>query len=248
MKSALKTTVPREGAALVWAAVSALAVVAAGAGCAPAHIAEYTPKQRQYDLPSGSKNEDQPLSSGSLWHEGRPASMLFTDARALHANDLVVIKIEEVADAHRSANTDLSRSSESDAAITAFLSLVSRLKQDPTAADNMFKIGGSSNSKFNGDGSTDRTEHFTATVPAMVRKVLNNGNLFVEGHRVILVNAEEHHFYISGVVRPIDIDQENSVKSSMVADAQIEFVGRGVLTDNQRQGWLSRFLGWIWPF
>ena len=85
-------------------------------------------------------------------------------------------------------------------------------------------------------------------MPAVVRKVLPNGNLFVEGHRVILVNAEEQHFYISGVVRPIDIDQENSVKSSMVADAEIEFVGRGVLTDNQKQGWLSRFLGWIWPF
>jgi flagellar L-ring protein precursor FlgH len=82
----------------------------------------------------------------------------------------------------------------------------------------------------------------------MVTKVLPNGNLFIEGHRVILVNAEEQHFYISGVVRPIDIDQENSVKSAMVADAEIEFVGRGVLTDNQRQGWLSRFLSWVWPF
>ena len=79
-------------------------------------------------------------------------------------------------------------------------------------------------------------------------KVLPNGNLFVEGHRAILVNSEEHHFYISGVVRPIDIDQQNSVKSSVVADAQIEFTGRGDLSDNQKQGWLSRYLGWIWPF
>ncbi len=85
-------------------------------------------------------------------------------------------------------------------------------------------------------------------MPAVVRKVLPNGNLFVEGHRVVLVNNEEQHFYISGVVRPIDIDQENSVKSSMVADAEIEFVGRGVLTDNQHQGFLSRYLGWLWPF
>ncbi|HEY5284846.1 MAG TPA: flagellar basal body L-ring protein FlgH, partial [Polyangia bacterium] len=93
-----------------------------------------------------------------------------------------------------------------------------------------------------------RSESFTATVPAVVMKVLSNGNLFVEGHRAILVNSEEHHFYISGVVRPIDIDQLNSVKSSVVADAQIEFVGRGELTDNQKQGWLSRYLGWMWPF
>jgi flagellar L-ring protein FlgH len=77
---------------------------------------------------------------------------------------------------------------------------------------------------------------------------LPNGNLFVEGHRVVLVNNEEHHFYISGVVRPIDIDQENSVKSSMIADAEIEFTGRGVLSDNQQQGWLSRYFGWMWPF
>ncbi|MES1206113.1 MAG: flagellar basal body L-ring protein FlgH [Pseudomonadota bacterium] len=225
-----------------------VAVVTAAVGCGPAHVGNYVAKKRDYQLAAESKNEDQPLSTGSLWHEGRPASMLFTDARALHANDLLVVKIEEVADAHRSANTDLERASQSQAAVDAFLGLVSKLKQNPAAADGLFKIGGSSSSTFKGDGSTDRSEYLTATVPAVVRKVLANGNLFVEGHRVILVNAEEQHFYISGVVRPIDIDQENSVKSSMVADAEIEFVGRGVLTDNQRQGWLSRFLGWVWPF
>jgi flagellar L-ring protein precursor FlgH len=65
---------------------------------------------------------------------------------------------------------------------------------------------------------------------------------------VVLVNNEEQHFYISGVVRPIDIDGENSVKSSMVADAEIEFTGRGVLSDNTRKGWLARRLGFLWPF
>jgi len=97
-------------------------------------------------------------------------------------------------------------------------------------------------------GDTARSESLTATVTAVVTKVFSNGNLFVEGHRVILVNEEEHHFYISGVVRPIDIDQDNSVQSYMVAEAQIEFVGRGVLSDNQKPGWLSRALGWMWPF
>jgi flagellar L-ring protein precursor FlgH len=50
------------------------------------------------------------------------------------------------------------------------------------------------------------------------------------------------------VVRPIDIDQENSVKSSVVAEAEVEFTGRGILTDNQRQGWLSQVFSWVWPF
>jgi flagellar L-ring protein precursor FlgH len=215
---------------------------ALGAGCGPAHVGGYTPKRREYKLPSEAKNEDAPMSPGSLWHDGRPASLLFTDARALRTNDLVVIKIEEVADARRSANTDLDRSSSAQAQIDQFLGMLSKLKGiDP-------KIGGSSKTSFKTEGNTGRSEYLTATVPAMVTRVLTNGNLFVEGHRVILVNSEEQHFYISGVVRPIDIDQENSVKSSMVADAEIEFVGRGVLTDNQKQGWFARYLGWLWPF
>ncbi len=64
---------------------------------------------------------------------------------------------------------------------------------------------------------------------------------------MILVNAEEQHFYISGVVRPIDIDQMNSVKSSQIADAEIEFTGRGIMSEAQEKGWLSKVLGWIWP-
>jgi flagellar L-ring protein precursor FlgH len=223
--------------------VTSLALAGLFAGCGPAHIGEYVPKKREYKLPSEAKNEEQPLSPGSLWRDGRPASLLFTDARALRTNDLVVIKIEEVADAKRSAGTEVNRDSQSEAQVSAFLTLLEKLNKG-----NKLSIAGSSKTAFKGEGKTDRSEYLTATVPAMVSKVLSNGNLFIEGHRVILVNAEEQHFYISGVVRPIDIDQENSVKSSMVADAQIEFVGRGVLTDNQRQGWFSRFLGWIWPF
>jgi flagellar L-ring protein precursor FlgH len=222
----------------------ALTVGLGAAACAPAHVQSYTPKRREYALPEASKDTDQAASMGSLWHDGRPASMLFTDARALRMNDLVVIKIEEVADARRSTNTDIDRTSASSADITAFLGALAKVN----GGKDQIKIGGSSNASFNSEGKTGRSEYLTATVPAVVRKVLPNGNLFIEGHRVILVNAEEQHFYISGVVRPIDIDQENSVKSSMVADAEIEFVGRGVLTDNQKQGWLSRFLGWVWPF
>src|ERR1019366_10212920 len=90
-------------------------------GCGPAHISEYTPKHREYKLPTEGKGEDEPSSPGSLWRDGRPASMLFTDARALHANDLVVINIEEVANASRSADTSLDRTSSSSAKIHAFL-------------------------------------------------------------------------------------------------------------------------------
>jgi flagellar L-ring protein FlgH len=222
-----------------------LGLVLATLSCTQAHIGEYTPKRRDYKLPAETKGDQAAASPGSLWQEGRPASLLFTDARALRVNDLLVVKIDEQADAHRTTDTNTDRSSAAAAKIDAFMGLLKKL---PSSIDPNLAIGGSSSNSFQSKGDTGRTEYLTATVPAVVTKVFNNGNLFVEGHRVILVNAEEQHFYISGVVRPIDIDQENTVKSSMVADAQIEFVGRGVLSDNQKPGWFSRMLGWIWPF
>src|SRR5688572_16408228 len=82
--------------------------------CGTSHINEYKPKRRTYDLPAEQQDADKPLSEGSLWQPGRPASMLFTDARALRVNDIVVVKIEEVADAHRRADTNLNRESSSE--------------------------------------------------------------------------------------------------------------------------------------
>ena len=217
-------------------AVAALALALAGCG-GVAHVDKYVPKQRVYDPPKSADRSADAPSEGSLWRDGRSPAMLYTDARALRENDLVVVKIEEVADAKRSADTDMTHTSD--------MSAIANFMQ---AVQPQVSIKGGFDKRFQGLGSTARTERLTATVPALVRKVLPNGNLFIEGHRVVLVNQEEQHFYISGVVRPIDIDQENSVKSSMVADAEIEFTGRGILSDNQKQGWLSHYFGWIWPF
>ncbi len=63
-----------------------------------------------------------------------------------------------------------------------------------------------------------------------------------------MVDNEEHHIYVSGIVRPADVAEDNSVPSSRVGDAEIEYSGRGDVSDQQRQGWLSRTLGKIWPF
>ena len=221
----------------------AIAASVALVACATStHIDKYVPKHRVYEPEASAQRGDEAPSPGSLWRDGRSTAMLYTDARALRENDLVVVKVQEVADAKRSTDTDMTHHSNMQAT-AQFLKSLTDLTQGPQGG-----LQGSFDKAFQGTGSTARTEHVTATVPALVRKVLPNGNLFIEGHRVVLVNSEEHHFYISGVVRPIDIDQENSVKSSMLAEAEVEFTGRGVLTDNQHQGWLSRYFGWIWPF
>jgi flagellar L-ring protein precursor FlgH len=220
----------------------ALLLLALTACATSTHIEKYVPKHREYEPVASSQHGDEAPSPGSLWRDGRSPAMLYTDARALRENDLVVVKVEEVADAKRSADTDVTHSTNA-TATAQFLTSLTDLSKGPQGG-----LKGALDRQFRGAGSTARTERLTATVPALVRKVLPNGNLFIEGHRVVLVNSEEQHFYISGVVRPIDIDQENSVKSSMIAEAEVEFTGRGILSDNQREGWLAKHLGWLWPF
>jgi flagellar L-ring protein precursor FlgH len=112
--------------------------------------------------------------------------------------------------------------------------------------DELLHMGGGST--FRGEGTTSRSEKLEATVPALVRMVMPNGNLFIEGHRVVLVNSEEHHFYISGLIRPVDIGQDNSVASHLIADAEIEFTGRGVISEKLDPPWLQRGLDFIRPF
>jgi len=218
-------------------------LVALAASCAVKHIGKYEPKRRTYEVPPAPSEVGPAQAEGSLFRANERASMLFTDMRALRVNDLVVVKVEELADSQRRADTDLRRESKVASDVSAFLQVVGTPQTDVGAG-----AGGGIDSRFKGTGNTRRSERLVATVPALVRQVLPNGNLFVEGHRVVLVNQEEHHFYISGVVRPIDIDQQNSVKSSLLADAEIEFTATGNLTDNERQGWLTRFINWAWPF
>jgi flagellar L-ring protein FlgH len=213
--------------------------LAACAGPSVDHVGKYQPKTRDYPVPEGAAQALREPTPGSLWQDAS-AGALFTDARAFREHDLVVIKIEEIADAKRSSDTDLSRQNDG----TAGISLALGGKSLFPAVDGKR----TADTTFKGTGSTGRTERLVATVPATVKKVLPNGNLFVEGHRVVLVNNEEQHFYISGVVRPIDIEGDNSVKSSLVADAEIEFTGRGILTENQQKGWLQKTFGWMWPF
>ena len=223
-----------------------LILVGMTSACAVRHVEPYSPKnrnlldddkRREYIDPTQPDEEE--AAPGSLWSENRSAGLLVKDKRAASIGDVLQVRVEESADARRSNDVDVQRSSDNTAKISAFLG---------AAAQFDASAGAGSSNTFRGSGSTGRSEKFTAIVPALVKKVLNNGNLFVEGHRVILVNNEEHHFYISGVVRKFDIDQENSVKSSMLAEAQVEFTGRGLLTDNQQQGFFQRFFGWLWPF
>jgi len=208
------------------------------------HIGDYKQKQRAYKSSVDLTTQTSDTANGSLFSRTHQGNYLFTDQRAMRSGDILTINVVEDANAKRGARTELGRDAEVGLAISSFLGLV-KLAGDVLDPE---LLRGGQKSDFLGRGETSRTDHVRATVPSMVKQVLPNGNLFIEGHRVILVNDEEHHFYVSGVIRPVDILDDNSVDSSRIADAEIEFTGRGVVSDKQKPGWLQRALDVITPF
>lgn len=225
--------------------ISLVTALALGSACGGVnHIGKYKPKQRKYESPVDLTVIQSDTSNGSLFSPTHNGNFLFADQRARLAGDILTINVIEDANAERGARTELARGSGVDMSIGSFFGLIRQLGGvlDDKLIESKYQ------SDFFGRGDTRRTDHVRATVPAMVKQVLPNGNLFIEGHRVILVNEEEHHFYVSGVIRPVDILDNNSIDSTRIADAEIEFTGRGVVSDKQSPGWLQHALDAVIPF
>ena len=217
-------------------------------GCV-SHIEPYAPRQRDWSKAERARLDQGPQpqpSAGSLFVDD--GDDLFAYRRATRPGDLLTVRINESSLADGEANTKLDRQSSYAAGITAMFGL---MKQLQTADDRITPetlASATNTATFKGSGTSDRATSVQATIPAVVVGRSSTGLLRIEGHRVLLVNDEEHHFYISGLVRRDDIDDGNEIPSSRIAEAEMEFTGRGAVTNQAKQGWLHAFLDVVWPF
>ena len=219
--------------------------VSSGACARVKHIKPYKKKNRTYTK-SSYASPDAANTPGSLWSEG--AHNLFEETRGRRIGDILTVTIDERADATRDMQTGTSRHSDSQVGISAALNIMQKVAQMYPGTDPNALLSGQSNGNFAANGGTSSRGTLAATLPVRIRELMPNGDFFVEGNKMLLVNNEESTLYISGVVRPIDVNTDNSVSSTKLADVELEYTGHGVLTDNDSRGWLSRALGWIWPF
>jgi len=99
-----------------------------------------------------------------------------------------------------------------------------------------------------GQGDTSRNNTLVARISARVIRVMENGDLMIEGRRQVTINAEDQYLIIGGIIRPQDITAENTIASQYISDAHIVLTGTGVIDDKMRPGWATRIVDWVWPF
>jgi len=213
-------------------------------GCTP-HIRPYTPKKRDYKPESYASAADG-REEGSLWSDS--SDSLFTQRRSARVGDLITVEIHETANGARDAGTETSPHTERSPGVRSFATAMSALKAAYPSLDPSKLVEAMSKNDFSGKGKTTSSGKLYATLTARIKKVLPNGDLYFEGHKVVMINEEESHLYLSGVVRPSDIQADNRVGSDVIADAQVEYTGRGPVSDKQKPGWFSRLLDWVNPF
>ncbi len=188
---------------------------------------------------------------GSIWPGETPKNIMFTDAKARFVGDVITVVVSETAESSQSATTNTQKTTSLDLQTGRLLGLPSNLGiANFLGSNNGFSpnIDAQTSRSNNGQGTTTRNGTLTATISCIVTDVLPNGNMHIEGKRVVTVNAEDQIMILKGIVRPVDVNFDNTVNSSQVANAEITLVGRGVVADEQRVGWATRILSWVWPF
>jgi len=181
-----------------------------------------------------------PVAAQSLW-TARSGSLV-NDIKARTAGDIVTILVDETTTAEKSAETDLKRDS----------SFASTLTPPTFEKPNFLRkllvnlnAAGTGKSDYTGDGKTTRTDKATAVITARITRVLDNGNLVLEGRRLVKVNDETQTLVVSGIVRPYDVNPDNTVASSRIADGEVRIDGQGTVSDRQKPGLFQRIFDFL---
>jgi flagellar L-ring protein FlgH len=184
--------------------------------------------------------------SQSLWHDDTSRS-IFADKRSLNVGDIITIAISENSTENQNDSTATERKSSLSAAITAFL-YPAGATPALTKSGSLPAMAYNSDHVHNGTGTISDSQTIVAQIAVQIIDVLPSGNLVVEGKRETSFAHENQTIILRGIVRPDDVLGNNTVSSYNVADATIQIIGRGAVSDATNKGWFNRIWDKVNPF
>lgn len=183
----------------------------------------------------------------SLWRTGSRA--FFKDQRARLVGDLVTVKVKVTDKAQLDNTTKRSRKNGEDLGADntfGFENKLDKFLPNGAKASSLLKLDSEASSE--GSGSVRRAEQLATNVAAVVTQTLPNGNLVIEGKQEIRVNFEIRELIVAGVIRPEDIESDNTIESAKIAQARIAYGGRGQITDVQQPRYGQQVMDILLPF
>ena len=194
------------------------------------------------------------LGATSLWNKSTNTQRsIFAGKRAYAVGDLITIDVSESSSLAASQNSVRNRQSQIENAVNQFLFANSKMG---THNGELPATEIETKSSNQGGGSIANTQDLKGRVSVVVIDVLPNGNLVLEGARMVTFSGESYYAVLKGIVRQEDIGfgfkdglrYRNIVSSQYIADAQIEFVSKGSLNDAQKESWYQRLAAILNPF
>ncbi len=202
------------------------------------------PKEPITQQPMTARPPAPPLNSaspGAIYNAGYAGRPLFEDQRPRNTGDIITIVIAENVNATKSSAANAARNASEAFAVPVTPGIFGGLFHNTNLA-------GSGSSGFNGGGGASAANTFNGTLTVTVTAVLPNGNMQVSGEKQMLINQGNEFVRFSGVVNPTTISGSNTVFSTQVADAKIEYSAKGYIDEAQTMGWLQRFFLNLAPF
>ena len=172
---------------------------------------------------------------------------MFADHKAARTGDILTVLVSEIAATQSSQSKKSNKDSSIDAGISQFL-FPPAVSGFGTKAGALPGTKLAAKSDFSGGGQVNNTQSLTARAAVLVTDVLPNGNLVIEGVRVVSFSGETQFVVLHGLVRPDDVTSTNTIASSNIADVRIEFISEGSLTDAQKKGWLTKAYDKLRPY
>ena len=208
----------------------------------------HTPEPPQRPVVTYADSTADAMSPGSLWAGVTARQMMGLDGNARRAGDLITVQITENVATNLNASTETTKRGSTNANLKTLLGVEKTLRKAHPNLSEDEVIALASEATFAGRGETGRNAQVQAILTCEVLEVLPTGNLRIWGWKQVQVNRETQYVVLDGIVRPRDIQMDNTVDSQLLSQAKIEVTGTGVVGDKQGPGWLARILDKLWPF
>lgn len=208
--------------------------------------ADYKKEMKEYQKMLEGKK-----TTPSLWSSRGNSGNLFLDYKGRQVGDIIIVKIAESSSASNSVTTSTSKDNNYDLGITSLMGLPLNMGMGHfLGSGNAFNptVASTTKNAFSGKGKKTKADSISATIATRIVGILPSGNLAIQGNREIVVDQEKQVITVRGIIRQKDVEADNSVMSTKIANAQIRYSGDGMISDSNKKGWLSTTIDWVWPF